>query len=185
MIEQLFPSSISRSFLGLDDETRSSLRARALAAYQELNENRKPWGRKNRISLQDFDPAFEPLFDAVVERTESEFKVSVASITGRELVQFRGDFVPPHVESSALSAVYWIAGEAKPDPQHQEYDGCLVLQHPAGGFGSKGLPSDQRVRMIEPHNDMLLIFPSHLLHFGHVYQGERPSVEVHFEMELR
>lgn len=184
MLEQLFPSTISRSQLGYGDIARELMRERALKAYDELNENKKPWGRKNRVSLEDFDTSFAALFSAVRRRAESEYGVTVKSITGRELVQFRGDFVPPHVESSALSAVYWIDGDAHPDPKHQEYDGCLVLQHPAGGFGSKALPSDQRVRMIEPRNDMLLIFPSHLLHFGHVYQGERPSVEVHFEMEI-
>lgn len=184
MLEQLFPTTISRSFLGFGSIVRDVMKDRALHAYSELNENRKPWGRKNRISLQEFDHGFSSLFDAVVKRTEEEYGVSVQSITGRELIQYKGDFVPPHVESSALSAIYWIDGDARPDPQHQEYDGCLVLQHPAGGFGSKSLPSDMRVRMIEPKVDMLLIFPSHLLHFGHVYQGSRPSVEVHFEMEI-
>lgn len=184
MVEQIFATPLSRSFLGLDDATRSDLRARALKAYEAMNTDRKPWGRNTRMSLENFDPAFAPLFQAVKTRTEAEFGVSVASITGRELVQFKGDFVPPHIESSTLSAVYWIAGEAKPDPDRQEYDGSLVLQHPAGGFGSKALPSDMRVRMVRPTVDLLLIFPSHLLHFGHVYQGENPSVEVHFEMEL-
>ena len=184
MLEQIFPTTISRSFLGLNEETRNMLREHALKAYNELNENKKPWGRKSRVSLEDFDIEFRSLFQAVKARTELEYKVSVTSITGRELIQYKGDFVPPHVESSSLSAIYWIAGEAKPDSKRQEYDGCLVLQHPAGPFGSKTLPSDMRVRMIEPVVDMLLIFPSHLLHFGHVYQGNNPSVEVHFEMEV-
>lgn len=184
MLYQLFPSTISITSLGLPENVRGELRNRALKAYQELNENRKPWGRKSRISLQEHDPVFETLFKLVWQRTESEYGVRLASITGRELIQYKHDFVPPHVESSALSAIYWIAGEAKPDPKHQEYDGCLVLQHPAGGFGNKTIPQDQRVRMIEPKVDQLLIFPSHLLHFGHVYLGDNPSVEVHFEMEI-
>jgi hypothetical protein len=41
-----------------------------------------------------------------------------------------------------------------------------------------------RVVMVDPHPDLLLVFPSHLLHFGHVYLGERPSVEIHLEMEV-
>jgi len=32
--------------------------------------------------------------------------------------------------------------------------------------------------------DRLLVFPSHLVHFGHVYRAPTPSVEVHFEMEI-
>ena len=184
MLEQMFPTPVSRSRLGFDDATRETLRAHALAAYEALNTDRKPWSRNTRMSLEEFDPTFAPLFKAVKERTEAEFRVSVTSITGRELVQFKGDFVPAHVESASLSAVYWIAGEAKPDTKRQEYDGCLVLQHPAGGFGSKALPQEFRVRMFEPIVDMLLIFPSHILHFGHVYQGANPSVEVHFEMEI-
>lgn len=184
MLEQIFPSTISVSFLGYGDKAMAVMREAALEAYAQLNENRKPWGRKNRVSLEDFDPRFRSLFDAVRRRTEEEYGVSVKSITGRELIQFQGDFVPAHVESSALSAIFWIDGDAKPDPKHQEYDGCLVLQHPAGGFGSKAIPSDVRVKMIEPKIGMLLIFPSHLNHFGHVYRGDRPSVEVHFEMEV-
>ena len=88
------------------------------------------------------------------------------------------------MESSHLSAIYWVDGDAHPDHTHGEHDGALVLQSPIGPFGSKALPGEMRVCMVDPCPDLLLVFPSHLLHFGHVYLGDRPSVEIHMEMEV-
>jgi hypothetical protein len=83
-----------------------------------------------------------------------------------------------------FSAIYWIDCDAHPDHARGEHDGALVLQSPSGPFGSKALPGEMRVFMIEQQPDRLLVFPSHVLHFGHVYLGDRPSVAIHLEMEV-
>jgi hypothetical protein len=184
MLTEIFPTSIYRGSLGVPNDKLDEFRKGALDAYAKYNPNGKPWSRSTRLSLEECDPQFAPLFDAVKRKTEAEFNVTVRSITGRELVQFKGDFVPPHVEASHLSAIYWVDCVARPNPAKAEYDGCLTLQSPIGPFGSKAMPGEKRTYMVAPNPDMLLIFPSHLLHFGHVYLGERPSVEVHFEMEI-
>jgi len=184
MLEQLFPTTISRSLLGFDSATRNDMRGWAMAAYQELNEYKKPWGRTSRIPLDKFDTRFQPLFLAVKDRVESEFGVVVSDFSGREIIQFVGEFLPPHVEDTTFSAIYWLSVDVSPTPAQQDYAGCLVLQHPAGPFGTKKPPSETRVHMIEPKEDMLLIFPSHLLHFTHPYRSTSPNVAVHFEIEI-
>ena len=184
MMQLLFPTPVIRTQLGLTDEERQVLKEKTLAVYGELNPCKKPWSRLTRESLESMDPVFANLFARIKAVTSEAFGIDVATITGRELVQFKGDFVPPHVESAHLSAVYWIDGDAHPDHARGEYDGSLVLQSPIGPFGSKALPGEGRVVMVDPHPDLLLVFPSHLLHFGHVYLGERPSVEIHLEMEV-
>ena len=185
MMQLLFPTPVVRTQLGLTDEEREVLKEKTLAVYGELNSKRKPWSRSSRDSLECLDPVFADLFARIKAVTREAFGINVASITGRELVQFKGDFVPPHVESAHLSAIYWIDGAAHPDHARGEHDGAMVLQSPIGPFGSKALPGEKRVAMVDPQPDLLLVFPSHVLHFGHVYQGERPSVEIHLEMEVR
>lgn len=184
MLEKIFPITISRSLLGFSPEEREDMRVWAMSAYDELNAYKKPWGRVNRISLVDHDPRFAPLFTAVQTRVETELTVSISGMSGREIIQFAGDFLPPHVEETTLSAIYWVSVDVNPDPKNQDYSGCLVLQHPAGPFGSKTPPSEMRVHMLEPKNDMLLVFPSHLLHFTHIYRSANPNVAIHFEIEL-
>ncbi len=184
MMQLLFPTPVVRTQLGLTNEERQVLKEKTLAVYGDLNPDRKPWSRSTRESLESMDPAFADLFARIKTVTSEAFGIGIASITGREVVQFKGDFVPPHVESAHLSAIYWIDGDAHPDPERGEHDGALVLQSPIGPFGSKALPGEKRVSMINPQPDLLLVFPSHLLHFGHVYLGERPSVEIHIEMEV-
>ena len=184
MMHWLFPTPVLRTPLGLDAHTREVLRVKTLKVYSELNLNGKPWSRSTRESLEGIDPAFADLLRRIKDTTSQAFGVEVSSITGREVVQFKGDFVPPHVEASHLSAIYWIDTDAHPDHGRDEHDGALVLQSPIGPFGSKALPGEQRVLMIDPTPDLLLVFPSHLVHFAHVYLGERPSVEIHIEMEV-
>lgn len=184
MLTNIFATPIYRGTLGVSEDDRGTYRERAIVAYDTYNQNGKPWSRSTRQSLELCDPVFASLFQAVKQRTELEYGVKVGHITGRELVQNMHDFVPPHVESSHLSAIYWIDCDAHPDGSKDEHDGCLVLNHPAGTFGSKHLPDERRNYVVEPRPDALLIFPSHILHFGHVYLGKRPSVEVHFEMEI-
>ena len=183
-MQWLFPSPVLRTPLGLDDLRRQELKDKTLSIYGQFNPNRKPWSRSTRESLEGLDPAFTDLFHRIKDTTSQAFGVEVISITGREVVQFKGDFIPPHVESSHLSAIYWVDGDAHPDHTHGEHDGALVLQSPIGPFGSKALPGEMRVCMVDPCPDLLLVFPSHLLHFGHVYLGDRPSVEIHMEMEV-
>ncbi|NDE55038.1 MAG: hypothetical protein EB069_10825 [Actinobacteria bacterium] len=183
-MQWLFPSPVLRTPLGLDDLRRQELKDKTLSIYGQFNPNRKPWSRSTRESLEGLDPAFADLFCQIKDTTSQAFGVEVISITGREVVQFKGDFIPPHVESSHLSAIYWVDGDAHPDHTHGEHDGALVLQSPIGPFGSKALPGEMRVCMVDPCPDLLLVFPSHLLHFGHVYLGDRPSVEIHMEMEV-
>ena len=185
MMQLLFSTPVVRIQLGLTDEEREVLKEKTLAVYGEFNSKRKPWSRSTRDSLECLDPVFADLFARIKSVTREAFGINVASITGRELVQFKGDFVPPHVESAHLSAIYWIDGDAHPDHARGEHDGALVLQSPIGPFGSKALPGEKRVAMVDPQPDLLLVFPSHVLHFGHVYLGERPSVEIHLEMEVR
>ena len=184
-MQWLFPSPVLRTPLGLDDQTRQELRDKTLSVYGELNPNRKPWSRSTRESLEGMDPAFADLFGRIKAITSKAFGVEVRTITGREVIQFKGDFVPPHVESAHLSAIYWVDGDAHPNHTRGEHDGTLVLQSPIGPFGSKALPGEKRVCMVDPHPDLLLVFPSYLLHFGHVYLGDRPSVEIHLEMEVQ
>jgi hypothetical protein len=184
MMQLLFPTPVVRTQLGLSNSERQDLKNKTLTVYGELNPNRKPWSRSTRESLESMDPAFADLFARIKAVTSEAFGIGIASITGRELVQFKGDFVPPHVESAQLSAIYWIDGDAHPDHARGEHDGALVLQSPIGGFGSKALPGEARVVMVDPEPDLLLVFPSHLLHFAHVYLGDRPSVEIHLEMEV-
>ena len=184
MLQALFAVPVLVTELGISERERSVLRERALAAYRANNTNGKPWSRANRESLAVQEPVFEALFAMVARAAEVAFGVRVVSITGRELVQFDGDFVPPHVEPSALSAIYWIDAAAEPKHACGDHNGSLVLQSPVGPFGTKGLPIEERVRFIDPKPDQLLIFPSHLVHFGHVYRSEKPSVEIHFEMEI-
>ena len=183
-MQWLFPSPVLRTPLGLDDLRRQELKDKTLSIYGQFNPNRKPWSRSTRESLEGLDPAFADLFCRIKDTASQAFGVEVISITGREVVQFKGDFIPPHVESSHLSAIYWVDGDAHPDHTHGEHDGALVLQSPIGPFGSKALPGEMRVCMVDPCPDLLLVFPSHLLHFGHVYLGDRPSVEIHMEMEV-
>jgi hypothetical protein len=184
MLQALFAVPVLVTELGISERERSVLCERALAAYRANNSNGKPWSRATRESLAVQEPVFEALFAMVSRVAEVAFGVHIASITGRELVQFDGDFVPPHVEPSALSAIYWIDAAAEPKHACGDHNGSLVLQSPVGPFGTKGLPIEERVRFIDPKPDQLLIFPSHLVHFGHVYRSEKPSVEIHFEMEI-
>ena len=184
MLQALFAVPVLVTELGISERERSVLCERALAPYRANNSNGKPWSRATRESLAVQEPVFEALFAMVSRVAEVAFGVHVASITGRELVQFDGDFVPPHVEPSALSAIYWIDAAAEPKHACGDHNGSLVLQSPVGPFGTKGLPIEERVRFIDPKPDQLLIFPSHLVHFGHVYRSEKPSVEIHFEMEI-
>ncbi|NDD15045.1 MAG: hypothetical protein EB072_21055 [Betaproteobacteria bacterium] len=175
MLQALFAVPVLVRDLGISERERSVLRECALAAYRANNTNGKPWSRANRESLSVQEPVFEALFAMVARAAEVAFGVHVASITGRELVQFDGDFVPPHVEIDAAA-----------EPKHAcgDHNGSLVLQSPVGPFGTKVLPLEERVRFIDPKPDRLLVFPSHLVHFSHVYRAATPSVEVHFEMEI-
>ena len=184
MLQALFAVPVLVTNLGLSDDARFLLRERALNAYRVNNVNLKPWSRSTRESLVNQEPVFKDLFASVICVAETAFSVRVASITGRELVQFDGDFVPPHVEPSVLSAIYWIDTASTPDHARGDHNGSLELQCPVGPFGTKGLPIEERVRFIDPKPDQLLIFPSHLVHFGHVYRAAKPSVEIHFEMEI-
>lgn len=184
MLQALFAVPVLITDLGISECERSSLCKHALAAYRANNLNGKPWSRTSRESLAVQAPIFESLFAKVTSITQVAFGIQVTSITGRELVQFDGDFVPPHVESSALSAIYWVDAAARPNHAVGDHSGSLVLQSPVGPFGSKMLPIEERVRFIDPKPDRLLVFPSHLVHFGHVYRATTPSVEVHFEMEI-
>ena len=184
MLQALFAIPVLVTDLGISERERSILCEHAMAAYQANNTNGKPWSRATRESLAVQEPAFEALFAMVARAAEVAFGVHIASITGRELVQFDGDFVPPHVEPSALSAIYWIDASASSNHASGNHNGSLVLQSPVGPFGTKVLPIEERVRFIDPKPDRLLVFPSHLVHFGHVYRAATPSVEVHFEMEI-
>ena len=184
MMQLLFSTPVVRTQLGLSNEERQVLKEKTLAVYGELNPDRKPWSRSTRESLESMDPAFADLFARIKAVTSEAFGFGIASITGREVVQFKGDFVPPHVESAHLSAIYWIDAAAEPKHACGDHNGSLVLQSPVGPFGTKVLPLEERVRFIDPKPDRLLVFPSHLVHFGHVYRAATPSVEVHFEMEI-
>jgi hypothetical protein len=184
MLQALFSVPVLITELGLPESERLVLRNRALLANDLNNPNGMPWSRSTRKSLADQDPDFQGLFAHVARVAGTAFGVQINSITGRELVQFDGDFVPPHVEASALSAIYWIETAAQPDHARGDHNGTLALQSPVGPFGSKTLPLEQRIRFIDPQSDRLLVFPSHLVHFGHVYRSATPSVEIHFEMEI-
>jgi hypothetical protein len=95
MMQLLFSTPVVRTQLGLTDEERQVLKEKTLAVYGELNPDRKPWSRSTRESLESMDPAFADLFARIKAVASESFGIGIASITGREVVQFKGDFVPP------------------------------------------------------------------------------------------
>jgi hypothetical protein len=101
------------------------------------------------------------------------------------VITYKGQFIPLHVEDTDLSAVYWLDSDARPDPERQDYSGAFVLVNPSGAYGSRKLPWEGwRSEIIHPKPGMLLVFPSYLAHHSHPYNGDRPSVEIHFEFKV-
>jgi hypothetical protein len=163
-------------------ETVARMRDVALETSRELNPLGRPWTWRNRDSILKAG-AFDSLVADLLRVVARCYGCGPLSITAREVIVHRGEFVPFHAEDAHLSAIYFVDTDARPDPDIQDYSGAFVLSHPGGPFGSRTLPWEgPRTDLILPKVGDLIVFPSYLGHHSFVYNGERPSVEIHFEL---
>jgi hypothetical protein len=188
MIRELFSARVYQGEFWVADETRQAMRDCALASHARYNPNGLPWSRENRANILT-QPESGDIFDAIgseVWRVVVEhYGCTPMAMTAREVVVQAGQFIPLHVETTELSAVYWIAGAPQPNRCQQNYAGALALVNPSGAYGARKLPWEGwRSELIHPKPGTLVIFPSYLAHHSHPYNGAEPSVELHFEISL-
>jgi hypothetical protein len=189
MIRELFSARVYQVQLSFEDGLRDQMLQGAMDFHQRLNRDGQPWARKSRQSLIDHESScdvFRPLENQVREAIGHAYQCEPVWQTAREVITQPGQFIPLHAEDTDLSAVYWIDGNARPDPSRQDYSGAFVLVNPSGAYGSRKLPWEGwRSEIIHPYPGLLVIFPSYLAHHSHPYNGTRPSVEVHFEFRVQ
>lgn len=188
MIRELFAARIYQGQVQLDHRLRDQMIEVAMAFHERLNRDGQPWARKSRESLigdANCPDAFKPLMVQVHEAILKTYGCVPVWQTAREVITQPGQFIPLHAEDTDLSAVYWVDGDARPDPARQDYCGAFVLVNPSGPYGSRKLPWEGwRSEIIHPQPGMLVIFPSYLAHHSYPYNGTRPSVEIHFEFRV-
>jgi hypothetical protein len=188
MIRELFSARVYQGNFWVADEARKAMRVCALDSHARYNPNAMPWSRESRhniLTAPESNGIFDALVDEVRRVVVDNYSCTPISMTAREVVVQGGQFIPLHAETTELSAVYWIAGQARPDGQHQNYAGALALVNPSGAYGSHLLPWEGwRSELIHPKPGTLVIFPSYLAHHSHPYNGTEPSVELHFEISL-
>ena len=188
MIKELFSARVYRGEFLLDDATREAMRVCALDSYGHYNPNGMPWSRESRnniLTAPESSDIFDALADEVRRVVVDNYDCAPLSMTAREVVVQAGQFIPLHVETTELSAVYWIAGAPQPQRCQQNYAGAFALVNPSGAYGARQLPWEGwRSELIHPKPGTLVIFPSYLAHHSHPYNGAEPSVELHFEMTL-
>lgn len=187
MTRDIFACRIYQGIHQFAQEQMAQMHLHALAVHATLNPNGQPWSRQNRQSLlsQLGDGKFKGLDELVRKVIVDNYACSIDQATAREVITYKGQFIPLHVEDTDLSAVYWLDTDARPDPERQDYSGAFVLVNPSGAYGSRKLPWEGwRSEIIHPKPGMLLVFPSYLAHHSHPYNGERPSVEIHFEFKV-
>jgi hypothetical protein len=82
-----------------------------------------------------------------------------------------------------ISCVLWLDFPAKPDPTKRDYSGMFCLHNPHLLFGGRASGVFGNINHMEmPAPGDAFVFPSHMPHFVFPYNGERPGVELHFEM---
>ena len=188
MIRELFSARVYQGNFWVADEAREAMRACALASHANNNPNGLPWSRENRTNIltqTESGDIFDAIGSEVMRVVVEHYGCTPMAMTAREVVVQGGQFIPLHAETTELSAVYWIAGQARPDGQHQNYAGALALVNPSGAYGSHLLPWEGwRSELIHPQPGTLVVFPCYLAHDSHPYNGTEPSVELHFEISL-
>jgi hypothetical protein len=182
----LFPVMVLRAEDAIPTDWLPALTHSALRWHMELNPHRVPYSRPDRRSLDTLAPLiWRPVFDVVRAKVRDHFKCEVAHLEGRESVLWNGTHLPVHVEKSDLSGMLWLDYSAKADPAKQDFNGLFQLDNPSGPIGFKKLPWEERGKMVEPKPGTLILHPSYIHHYVYPYQGERPGVEIHFEITLK
>ncbi len=185
MIEKLFPITVASMHGLLDAQEIAAASALAIEVDKNLNDFPVPYSRPARTSLDVLYPdVYGPIFTKVRLAVETAYQVRVKSLIGRESIFLDGQHLPVHVEGdSDLSALLWLDWSAKSDPSKRDYTGMFCLQSPSGvvGFKKHGW-EPARSKMYEPQPGSLVIHPSYVPHFVFPYKGERPGVEIHFEI---
>jgi hypothetical protein len=165
-------------------QVMTRMREVALETSRRVNPLGRPWTRKNRDSILTTG-AYEPVVQDLLRVLARCYSCGATSITAREVIIPKNSFVPLHAEDAHLSAIYVVDTDARPDLELQDYSGALVLANPGGPFGSRALPWEgPRNDLIIPKIGDLIVFPSYLAHHSFVYNGERPGVEIHFELTV-
>ena len=188
MIRELFSVRVYQGEFAVDDATRESMRACALDSCARLNLHGMPWSRENRsniLTAPESGDIFSTLSNEIRRVVVDHYGCTPLTMTAREVVVKAGQFIPLHVETAELSAIYWIDGAPLPRGYQQNYAGALALVNPSGAYGARKLPWEGwRSELIHPKAGTLVVFPSYLAHHSHPYNGEEPSVELHFEISL-
>lgn len=189
MMRELFSARIYQGHLNLTDQVRAQMIEQAMAFHERLNPDGQPWARKSReplIGNSGWPAAFDRLVLELHLAIIQTYGCAPIWQTAREVITQAGQFIPLHAEDTDLSAIYWVDGDAAPNPERQDYSGAFVLVNPSGAYGSRKLPWEGwRSEIIHPKPGMLLVFPSYLAHHSHPYNGTRPSVEIHFEFRVQ
>jgi len=184
-VREIFSARVYTGHHPLDPEVMGRMRDTAIATNQRLNPLGHTWTRRSRESVLDtgaFDPAVKELLRVVAEH----YRCVPLSITAREVVMHKGSFLPFHSEDAHLSAIYVVDTDARPDVALQDYSGAFALSHPGGPFGLRNLPWEgMRTDVLHPKVGDLIVFPGYLGHHSFVYNGERPSVTIHFELNVQ
>lgn len=188
-IHHLFHVAIAKFDGLLDTAEVEAASAAAIEADLKLNDYPVPYSRPSKTSLDVLYPdVFGPIFEKVKACAEAAYKVKVTSIVGRESVFRDGQHLPVHNEAADahLSALLWLDWSAKPDHSKRDYAGMFALCNPSGVWGSQKLPWEMpRTQIYEPQPGSLVIHPSYVPHYVYPYKGERPGVEIHFEMKVQ
>lgn len=188
-VVELFSSRLVYCEEVLPPEQIAHMAELALEYHFKLNPHRVPYSRPDRTSLDILAPeVFQPAFDVVREKVREHFGCEIDDdhFTGRESVLWNGTHLPVHVEPTDLSAILWLDYSAVPNADDADYNGLFTVKSPSGAFGSRKLPWEHsRNFMVEPKVGGLVIHPSYLDHWVWPYHGERPGVEIHFEMNVK
>lgn len=185
MLQNIFHVQIARFDGLLNDREIADANVAAIAADLQLNPFLVPYSRPDKTSLDVLFPeVFGVVFDKVRAATEAAYGVHVTSLIGRESVFLNGQHLPVHVEGeSHLSGVLWLDWSATPNPQERDYNGMFCMNNPSGVVGFKDLPFEApRSMMFPPASGALVLHPSYVPHYVFPYKGERPGVEIHFEI---
>jgi len=188
MIRELFSVRVYEGEFAVDEATRKSMRACVLDCHARHNTHGMPWSRDgidNILSAPESGDIFAALSGEIRRVVVDHYGCIPSTMTAREVVVKAGQFIPLHVETTELSAIYWIDGTPLPQRYLQNYAGALALVNPSGAYGARKLPWEGwRSELIHPKPGSLVIFPSYLAHHSHPYNGAEPSIELHFEISL-
>ena len=184
-VNKIFPAPVLRirELLGATEVEQAT--ELALKANDRLNDHQVPYSRTYRDSLDFMYPEFfKPIFRRLRRHIEDEFKCNVSSMVGRESIFRYGQHLPFHTEPHAdISCVLWLDFPAKPDPAKRDYSGMFCLHNPHLLFGGRASGVFGNINHMEmPAPGDAFVFPSHMPHFVFPYNGDRPGVELHFEM---